>query len=354
VYQFTGVLRFETMTFIRRKHLIISGILFLLFVLLTIVLPQILISKRIIYDQTGISMKAGELAAILSWPFSACFPQRFVSSYYFLPLVFIYYLLLILALSHIHNFLWGRKLYRWISLAIFIPLAILRLNPDLLVYLDNEQPSKSLGTPGNGTLSNGKRLPFSGENFQYFNFLSYLEGNCFVHAKVKQTLIDTYKICEQTCPGIEFSVGEGSKKSGGPYVFNHRTHQNGTSMDLQLVFKKDGKPFDPLSIFNGYGYGLDTDNKGNINKSMPVNIFPKNTMVDFETNAKFLLALDDACKRNGIAIRIVILKIELKPLLFAAPSGQKLLARNIRFATALPKLLNDAHDDHFHVDFTIP
>ena len=39
--------------------------------------------------------------------------------------------------------------------------------------------------------------------------------------------------------------------------------------------------------------------------------------------------------------------------LIETPSGKKLLARHIRFATVLPKLLNDAHDDHYHVDFTI-
>jgi penicillin-insensitive murein endopeptidase len=241
-----------------------------------------------------------------------------------------------------------------VFLTILIPLAILRSNPDLLVYLDNDQTSKSLGIPGNGTLRNGKRLPFSGPNFQYFNFLSYLEGNCYVHEKVKNTLLDTYKICEITCPGIEFSIGEGSKEDGGPYVFNHRTHQNGTSMDLQLIFKRDNKQYNPFSIFNAYGYGLNTDNNGVITKSIPVNFYPSNTSLDFETNAKFLLALDDACNKNGIGIRIVILKVELKKALFNTPSGKKLLSRNIRFASVLPKLLNDAHDDHYHVDFTLP
>ncbi|MFL5730972.1 MAG: hypothetical protein ACJ75J_15900 [Cytophagaceae bacterium] len=342
------------MTIIRRKHLIISGILLLLFVLLTKILPYFLIVNKVIYDQTGITMKAGEMASILSWPLSAFFSQGFVSSYYFLPLVFLYYLVLVIALDHLHHFLRTKKFYRWIFLALIIPLAILRFKPDLLVYLDNDKPSQSIGTPGNGTLVNGKRLPFEGKNFQYFNFLSYLEGNCFVHEKVKKTIIDAYQICEETCPDIEFSTGEGSKKFGGPYVFNHRTHQNGTSIDLQLIFKKDGEQYDPLSIFNAYGYGLNTDDQGKVNQSIPLNFYPENTSVDFETNAKFLLALDDACKKNGIRIRIVILKTELKPLLFAGPYGKKLLARKLRFATVLTRLLNQAHDDHFHVDFEIP
>src|SRR4051812_17530739 len=115
------------MHFLRRKHLIISGILLLLFILITKILPYILISRKVIYDQTGITMKAGEMASILSWPLSAFFPLSFVSSYYFLPLVFLYYLLLVIALGRLHAFLWTRKLYRWIFLALIIPLIILRL-----------------------------------------------------------------------------------------------------------------------------------------------------------------------------------------------------------------------------------
>ncbi|HWZ23399.1 MAG TPA: hypothetical protein VNW06_12130, partial [Cytophagaceae bacterium] len=83
------------------------------------------------------------------------------------------------------------------------------------------------------------------------------------------------------------------------------------------------------------------------------NIYPENTRIDFETNAKFLLALDDACRRNKIKIRIVILKVELKRPLFATNAGKELLARNILFANVLPKFVNQAHDDHFHVDFEI-
>ena len=147
---------------------------------------------------------------------------------------------------------------------------------------------------------------------------------------------------------------KGQKKNGGPYIFNHRTHQSGTSLDLLLVFKKDNRQYDPINLFNAYGYGLDTDEKGAINKSIPINFYPKNTSIDFETNAKFLLALDDACQKNGIKIKIVILKVELKPFIFATVSGKKLLAKKIRFATKLPELINQAHDDHFHIDFEIP
>jgi penicillin-insensitive murein endopeptidase len=299
-------------------------------------------------------MKAGEMAEILSWPLSFLFSTNFVNSYYYLPFIFLYYLIIVIFFGWLHNFLRERKLYKWVALVILIPITLLRLHPDLLVYLDNNQPSKNIGTSGEGSLINGKRLPFKGKNFQYFNYFSYIKGNCFVHGKVKQALIDAYAICETTCPGIEFTIGEGSKKNGGPYVFNHRTHQNGISIDLQLVFKKENTQYDPNNFFNAYGYGLNTDSKGNINKSIPINFYPENTYIDFKTNAKFLLALDDACRKNGIKIKIVILKVELKPLLFATDPGKKLLSRNLRFANALPELVNLAHDDHFHIDFDVP
>jgi penicillin-insensitive murein DD-endopeptidase len=342
------------MDFLRRRDFINAGILWLLFVLFTKVIPYLLIIRKVIYDGKVITLKAGLFAKMLSWPLSRLFSTDFVTSYYFLPIAFVYYLILAVLLRQLHDFLKSRKLYKWVFISIFIPFAILWLNPNMLTYLDNVQSSQYIGTPGNGKLINGKRLLFSGENFEYFNFFSYLKGNCYVHDKVKQTLLDAYEACEITCPDIEFYTGEGSKKEGGAYVFNHRTHQNGTSVDLMLVFKKDNKQYVPLSILNAYGYGINTDSKGKVNKSIPINFYSNDTQVDFETNAKFLLALDDACRKNGIRIRIVILKVALKPYLFATPSGKKLLARNIRFANSLPYLIDQAHDDHFHIDFEIP
>ena len=204
------------MQFLYRKHFIISSILFLIFILLTKILPYFLISQKIIYDKKGITMKAEAMAEMLSWPLSSLFSTSFLNSYYFLPFLFIYYLLLLIVFVWLHNFLWSRRLYRWLCLACIVFLITLRINPNLLIYLDNEQASKSIGTSGDGSLINGKRLIFKGENFQYFNFLSYLKGNCFVHEKVKKTLLDAYSTCEKTCPKIEFLIGEGSKKKWRP------------------------------------------------------------------------------------------------------------------------------------------
>jgi penicillin-insensitive murein endopeptidase len=338
---------------VQRRPLLIAGILTLLFLLITKLIPLYLTSRNIIYDPEVIGIKAGKMSSLLTWPLSELFADHFVNSYYFIPIVFIFYWILVIVLKQVHLFLKERKIYRWIFASVLLFFILLRIFPNTLCWLDDQQPSRSIGTSGKGSLEHGKRLLFYGNNFRYFNFLSYLKGNCFVHHKVKQTLIDTYKTCETTCPGILFYTGEGSMRKGGPYIVNHRTHQNGLSVDLLLNYKKDNKTYDPVGLFNAYGYGLNTDDQGKLNKSMPVDVYNEDVQLDFETNARFLLALDDACRKNGIRIRIVILKTALKPSLFATPSGKKILERKIRFAHTLTPMLNQAHDDHFHVDFEL-
>ncbi len=339
--------------FFKKRDVILAGILTFIFVLLTKVIAVLLIRYQVIYDTEVIWLKAGKMAAALTWPLSDLLPVAVVNTYYFIPFVFLYYLLLVVVLHRLHLFLKTRKLYRWIFAVIVLAFLFLRLYPNMLCALDSKKRSLSIGTSANGQLKYGKRLLFEGTNFQYFNFLSYIKGNCFVHEKVKQSLIDAYTTCETTCPGVTFYTGEGSMRRGGPFIFNHRTHQNGLSLDLLLTYKKEEAFYNPVGLFNAYGYGLDTDDKGVINSSKPINWYPENTTVDFETNARFLLALEDACKKNGVRIRIVILKTDLTPHLLSTPSGQKLKSRNVRFAHTLTPLLNQAHDDHFHVDFEI-
>jgi len=339
--------------FLKPRQVLLAGILTFVFVLLTKVIAALLIHYHVIYDTEVIWLKAGKMAAALTWPLSDLLPIAIINTYYFIPFAFLYYLFLVIVLHRLHLFLTEKKWYRWLFVVGILLFLTLRLYPNMLCALDSKEKSVSIGTSGKGQLKHGKRLLFEGNNFQYFNFLSYVKGNCFVHEKVKQSLIDAYKTCETTCPGVIFYTGEGSMRRGGPFIFNHRTHQNGLSLDLLLAYKKEEAFSDPVGLFNAYGYGLDTDDKGLINYSKPINWYPENTKVDFETNARFLLALDDACKKNGVRIRIVILKVALTPHLLSTPSGQKLKSRQLRFAHTLTPLLNQAHDDHFHVDFEI-
>ena len=238
---------------------------------------------------------------------------------------------------------------KWILLILTILMIALSI-PELLHK--NKGSSKSLGSVGNGQLENPYLLPWSGKNFRYFSPISYfIFDNGYTHSKVHNTLLEAYKICEQTCPGIQFRVMECSDKKGGKLMI-HRTHQNGMSIDFMSPKKKPGqqqngkdkqsKLFDLLGMWH---YLLEFSNAGKLNGSKKISI-------DFETMGQHILALDKAARNNGLRIKKVIFKIELKGD-FYTPSGKKVQQKGIYFARALPPFTNKVHDDHYHVDFEI-
>ena len=80
------------------------------------------------------------------------------------------------------------------------PLETKNQNPEIQKFIldnpDDGEPSVSKGVVSNGTLLNGKLLPYSGSNFQYFADVSFLKGRAFVHSSVKKIVVDSYKILE--------------------------------------------------------------------------------------------------------------------------------------------------------------
>ncbi len=208
----------------------------------------------------------------------------------------------------------------------------------------NEGISKSVGKVSNGSLENAYKLPYKGENFSSFSPLSYyVLGRSFVHSKVHQTVLDSYKLCENDCPGIKFRYMECSTKKGGR-AFPHITHQNGTSVDFMTPLIKKGKQhkfYDRIGIWR-YLMNFDSKGKANINK---------NVEIDFNTMAKHIINLDKAARKNGLKARKVILKINLKDDLFKTEYGKKLKRMNIYFVRNLSNQIDKLHDDHYHVDF---
>lgn len=204
--------------------------------------------------------------------------------------------------------------------------------------------STSAGQHHKGSLKNGRRIPRKGTNFKYFSRLSYyILGSAHVHAKVHATVLDSYKNLEQKYPGRKFRIMECSKKKGGKMLL-HRTHQNGLSIDFMtplLSGNKKQKHYDRLGILR---YTLDFDEEGKRNSKV---------CIDFNTMAEHLLALEKHARRNGLKIKKVIFKIELKDDLFATEAGKKLKAKGIYFARILTPVLNKVHDDHYHVDFEL-
>jgi len=208
----------------------------------------------------------------------------------------------------------------------------------------NKGKSESIGSVRNGSLKNGYLMPYSGTNFSYFSpFSYYILNNAYTHQKVYNTIIQAYKTCENTCPGIKFGLMETSDKHGGKLMI-HRTHQNGLSADFMIPKKrkeKQSRVLDRLGLSH-YLLFFDDDGKNNIAKSISL---------DFESMGKHIIALDDAAKTNGLAIRKIILKIALKDDLLATEAGKEISRRGIYIVQNLSDIVDTVHDEHYHIDF---
>jgi len=214
------------------------------------------------------------------------------------------------------------------------------------ILYKNEGVSKSVGRVSSGELINGYKLPYKGENFKYFSpFSYYILNRSFVHSKVYHTIIDSYKLCEEDCPDIQFRIMECSTKKGGR-AFPHITHQIGLSVDFMTPLIKENKPkktYDHTGIWR-YLMNFDKDGKANINSSVEI---------DFNTIAKHIINLNKAAKKNGLKIKKIILEINLKDDLFKSEEGKKLKNYNIYFVKKLSPKIDKLHDDHYHVDFEV-
>jgi penicillin-insensitive murein DD-endopeptidase len=209
----------------------------------------------------------------------------------------------------------------------------------------NDLPSKSLGTVSKGTLENGKLIPFKGENFRYFDTLSYISGRAFLNENVKQTVLETYKDLERQLPERRFFVMESSNKNGGE-LFPHRSHQNGLSIDFMMPLIKGNKEYYGLDTIGKDHYWLEFDNNGKYSKD-------KSVSIDFDLVARHILLLDKYARDHKLKIAKVIIKTELKGKLFATSNGQKLKGSGIYIVNSLTPLINSLHDDHYHIDFEI-
>jgi penicillin-insensitive murein endopeptidase len=95
----------------------------------------------------------------------------------------------------------------------------------------------------------------------------------------------------------------------------------------------------PISSDNRYGYGVELDGQGRLDK----------LEIDWAAMAAHLVALERAGEERGVRIERVFFTPAFHPLLLRrAPSIAPLMDR---FA---PKEAWVRHDEHYHVDFGIP
>jgi len=214
---------------------------------------------------------------------------------------------------------------------------------DVIRAFESERTSVSHGTTSDGSLERGRRLPTSGANFHAYSRLGALLGRNAVHSVVREVVLAAYDSMGVIRPDAEFVYGETGWPSGGPFP-PHRTHENGTSVDLFVpVLDADGKPaILPIRPWNKFGYSIEFDAEGRWEEYR----------IDFETLALHLLVLEAEAQRRGARIDRVILAPEFKDELEASEVGRRALA-TLPWMQGRPWV---RHDEHYHVDFdlTVP
>jgi penicillin-insensitive murein endopeptidase len=214
------------------------------------------------------------------------------------------------------------------------------LGNDLLIMLENDSPSKSIGTNSDGKLINGKRLPNSGNIFIAYSKLGTLLGRNAVHNKLRDLILAAYKKIHDEYPQYLYVYGETGWVGGGEF-YPHKTHQNGLSVDFMIPVKdiNNKSQYLPAGIFNKFGYGIDFDDNGKY----------EDLFIDFKSMAVHINTLLQLSNSYGIEITRIIFCPKLQVLLWQTELGKR-LRNKLKFSEKKSWVI---HDDHYHIDFKL-
>lgn len=207
--------------------------------------------------------------------------------------------------------------------------------------VESPVPSHSIGTPADGRLERGKRLPTSGPNFRAYSRLGALLGRNSVHGTVRTIVVEAYDGVARTQSDVRFVYGETGWPSGGRFR-PHRTHRNGLSVDFMTPVRtsENRSVALPTWPWSRFGYDLEFGKDGRLGE----------LRVDLDALALHLATLRAAAARHGASVALVIIAPEFEALLKADAKRRALLS-DLPFMRGRPWV---RHDEHYHVDFAVP
>ena len=203
------------------------------------------------------------------------------------------------------------------------------------------ETSTCYGTTLKGHLENGVQLPAKGKNFVSYSTLGYLTGRTYVHSKVRDIVVSAYKELEKEQPDKIYKFAETGFKLGGQFK-PHKTHRNGLSVDFMTpVIDANGQSVHlPTNLLNKFGYDIEFDEHDNY----------KGMSIDYTAIAAHIVTLHNESKKSGFDLWRVIFDPVLQPNLYKTPYADY-LKDNITFSNKRSWV---RHDEHYHVDFSIP
>lgn len=219
-----------------------------------------------------------------------------------------------------------------------ITISVLLLITPLSAYAQN---STCYGTTSNGYLDSGVQLPSEGTNFVGYSTVARLAGRTYVHSSVKDIMLAAYKDLEKDQPNKVYKYAETGFEEGGQFK-PHKTHRNGLSVDfITPVFDDNNVSVHlPTHPLNKFGYDIEFDKDDEYD----------GLRIDYDAIAAHIVALHKQAKAAGYDLWRVIFAPELQPNLYATRYGPY-LKKHITFSKKRSWV---RHDEHYHVDFSIP
>jgi len=201
--------------------------------------------------------------------------------------------------------------------------------------------STCYGTTANGRLVDGVKLPSAGNNFISYSSVAEVVGRTYVHSGVKEIVMAAYKELEIEQPNKVYKYAETGFKNGGKFK-PHKTHRNGLSVDFMtpVTNSKGVSVHLPTHPFNKFGYNIEFDAKDSYD----------GLSIDYEALAAHIVALHKQSKVLGYDLWRVIFDPKLQLNLFKTKYADY-LKENVKFSKKRSWV---RHDEHYHVDFSIP
>lgn len=211
----------------------------------------------------------------------------------------------------------------------------------LLSFTVNASESICYGTTSDGRLEGGVKLPSEGNNFVSYSMTAEVLGRTYVHSKVKDIMLASYKWLESETPGKVYKYAETGFKEGGLFR-PHKTHRNGLSVDFMVpvVNAEEESVHLPTHYFNKLGYSIEFDEVGAYEEYR----------IDYEALAAHIVSLHRVAIEKGLDLWRVIFDPELQPHLLSTKYGEY-LKEHIQFSKKRSWV---RHDEHYHVDFEVP
>ena len=197
------------------------------------------------------------------------------------------------------------------------------------------------GTVSHGRLEQGVQLPEAGANFSAYGALGVLLGRTYLHTRVAEVVTEAYAAQAVAQPEVRYVYGETGWAAGGRFR-PHRTHQNGLSIDFFVPVRNAAGASVPLptGMTNRLGYDIEFDADGRYGEYT----------IDFAAMAEHLYQLQQAAQAHRVGIALVIFDAPYLPKLFATARGAY-LQQHLPFMKGKPWI---RHDEHYHVDFSLP